>query len=248
MHKSKHNEKSPIYENANGERFSQRYLQRMMTSIKMSSGRVILTFFLAAGTSVIAFNAIILQPSRHPAPIFAAVEAARTVKDQSISTVAIQSTIGNRPKKELASEKEMNGTSLPKADRASEKNERTASKSERIVEKNDRSVISAIQPSPASAQVKSNPRINAGDALGEFIRAGIVPPATIPNESDPRLATVQRNLQRLGYPLGRADGMMGPGTRMAIEKFERDRKWPITGDVSQRLFRELGTISAGNRN
>ena len=156
--------------------------------------------------------------------------------------------LGSRPKKELAPEKEIDATPSLKADRVGEKNERAASKSERSVEKNDRQLMTAEQASPASAQVKSNTRTNAGDALGEFIRAGIIPPATIPSEPDPRLAIVQKNLLRLGYSLGRADGMMGPGTRMAIEKFERDRKWPITGDVSQKIFRELGTISAGNRN
>jgi len=37
--------------------------------------------------------------------------------------------------------------------------------------------------------------------------------------------------------------MVGPDTKDAIEKFERERKLPVTGQVSERLVRELATIT-----
>ncbi|WP_425510592.1 peptidoglycan-binding domain-containing protein [Xanthomonas sontii] len=47
-------------------------------------------------------------------------------------------------------------------------------------------------------------------------------------------------MSKLGYPI-KADGAMGPGTRAAIEKFERSAKLPVTGEVSGRTLRELVT-------
>ena len=71
-----------------------------------------------------------------------------------------------------------------------------------------------------------------------------MPPGGIPSEPDPRIQQAQRALARLGATAVKPDGFIGPTTRAAIEKFERERKWPVTGEVSQRLLRELGTVSA----
>ena len=38
-------------------------------------------------------------------------------------------------------------------------------------------------------------------------------------------------------------GAYGPDTRAAIEKFERERKLPITGQISDRLVRELAALT-----
>jgi len=38
-------------------------------------------------------------------------------------------------------------------------------------------------------------------------------------------------------------GVFGPDTRAAIEKFERDRKLPVSGEVSDRLVRELTAVT-----
>jgi peptidoglycan hydrolase-like protein with peptidoglycan-binding domain len=52
----------------------------------------------------------------------------------------------------------------------------------------------------------------------------------------------QRALARLGYSV-KVDGMMGPGTRQAIERFEQDRRLPVTGEFSGRTMRELSSLS-----
>jgi len=36
--------------------------------------------------------------------------------------------------------------------------------------------------------------------------------------------------------------MVGPDTQAAVAKFERDRKLPVTGQVSDRLVRELAIV------
>jgi peptidoglycan hydrolase-like protein with peptidoglycan-binding domain len=53
------------------------------------------------------------------------------------------------------------------------------------------------------------------------------------------LAAIQRALIDAGYGPLEPNGILGPDTRSVIERFERDRKMPVTGQVSERLVREL---------
>ncbi|WP_417480769.1 glycoside hydrolase family protein [Maricaulis maris] len=46
--------------------------------------------------------------------------------------------------------------------------------------------------------------------------------APLPEDPDPALAEVQKQLVRLGYDTGAADGRLGPKTRVAIRAFQRD--------------------------
>jgi hypothetical protein len=80
------------------------------------------------------------------------------------------------------------------------------------------------------------------------------PPAPIPvsSRSDPvgdliiasrRVAAVQRALTDYGYGQLKPTGTVGSDTQAAIQKFERDRKLPITGQMSERLVRELSTVT-----
>ncbi|MBE7246849.1 MAG: peptidoglycan-binding protein [Actinomycetospora chiangmaiensis] len=98
----------------------------------------------------------------------------------------------------------------------------------------------------------------ARDTIGELIRAdettaSVTPKATpvktvakpaakepakkAEAEADPVLRA-QKALSKLGYPV-KPDGAMGPGTRAAIEKFERSAKLPVTGEAAGRTLREL---------
>ena len=80
------------------------------------------------------------------------------------------------------------------------------------------------------------------------------PPAPIPvsSRSDPvgdliiasrRVAAVQRALTDYGYGQLKPTGAVGSDTLAAIQKFERDRKLPITGQMSDRLVRELSAAT-----
>ena len=55
----------------------------------------------------------------------------------------------------------------------------------------------------------------------------------------PRIAAVQRALSEYGYGQIKPSGMLDEPTSGAIEKFEREKKLPITGRVSDRLVSEL---------
>jgi hypothetical protein len=71
------------------------------------------------------------------------------------------------------------------------------------------------------------------------------PPAAIPmapTAGARRVAAVQRALTEYGYGQLKPTGAIGADTQAAIAKFERDRKIPVTGQMSDRLVRELTAV------
>ncbi len=54
-----------------------------------------------------------------------------------------------------------------------------------------------------------------------------------------RVAAVQRALTDFGYGQLKPTGTVGSDTQAAIQKFEREHKIPVTGQMSDRLVREL---------
>jgi len=58
-----------------------------------------------------------------------------------------------------------------------------------------------------------------------------------------RIVAIQRALADFGYGQIKPSGIYDPDTRMAIEKFERDRRLPVTGDISERFVRELAALT-----
>ncbi|UCD81043.1 MAG: TIR domain-containing protein [Desulfobacterales bacterium] len=64
---------------------------------------------------------------------------------------------------------------------------------------------------------------------------------TIMVEDLPRdeIAEIQELLSALGYDAGTADGLPGPKTRSAIEAFQNDNGWPVTGLPSRYLAEKL---------
>ena len=58
-----------------------------------------------------------------------------------------------------------------------------------------------------------------------------------------RVMAVQRALSEFGYGQIKASGVYDAATRVAIEKFERERRLPITGEMSDRVVRELAAMT-----
>ena len=124
-----------------------------------------------------------------------------------------------------------------------------------------RDPVRVIDPERVAAPAPAKPA--ARDAIGELIRsdettASVTPkaspvrPAAKPapketkdaaktakpeKDGDPGMRA-QKALSKLGYAV-KPDGAMGPGTRAAIEKFERSAKLPVTGEATGRTLREL---------
>jgi peptidoglycan hydrolase-like protein with peptidoglycan-binding domain len=58
-----------------------------------------------------------------------------------------------------------------------------------------------------------------------------------------RVLAVQRALAEFGYGQLTPNGVLGPETKSAIERFERERRLPVTGQISDRLTRELAAVT-----
>lgn len=105
-------------------------------------------------------------------------------------------------------------------------------------------------PPERPAELSSRKDVSAAapqgrDAIGDLLRGGVVSaPAADPKQEQVRsVAAVQRALNRLGYGPVKADGVYGSGTKLAIERFERDRKLPVSGEMSARVLKELAAAS-----
>lgn len=106
-----------------------------------------------------------------------------------------------------------------------------------------------------AAGLKINPE--ASDALLKAIAAFSAKPASAapapsPASSDAiarligpskRVTAIQRALADFGYGQLKPTGVFDPDTRAAVEKFERDRRLPIDGQMSDRFVRELAAMT-----
>jgi hypothetical protein len=173
----------------------------------------------AAAVCAILANALFLQAGRHPSPMFSSVVTLPAPQAAVVSPLP-------RPRPvELSSEPpeirpvEARGAApeIKSADPRGD-SKKTDSKNPDLV-------------------VKSTGAPTA--ALANAAR----PPAPIPDTAQSagarRVAAVQRALTQYGYGQLKATGAVGSDTQAAITKFERDRKLPVTGQMSDRLVKEL---------
>ena len=89
----------------------------------------------------------------------------------------------------------------------------------------------------ANLVVKSTGAPPAAPANARVRRRRSRPPRKAPARAASR--RVQRALTEYGYGQLKPTGTIGADTQAAIAKFERDRKLPVTGQMSDRLVREL---------
>jgi hypothetical protein len=180
-----------------------------------------------AAVSAIIANALFLQAGRHPSPMFGSIVA--------MPPVALAP--GNplpRPR--------------PVDTDASSSDPKLAEP--RVVE------LRALEPKPAEPK-PADPLANLVKATNAPSAAAPTnvarPPAPIPLSSrgetianstaaSRRVAAVQRALAEYGYGQLKPTGTAGSDTQAAIQKFERARNLPVTGQVSDRLVRELAAV------
>lgn len=111
--------------------------------------------------------------------------------------------------------------------------------------------IVALPPERPAELRKDAPAVQAAatpqnkDAISDLLRNGVVStPSADPKQEQVRsTAAAQRALNRLGYGPIKADGVYGSGTKLAVERFERERKLPVTGELSPRVLKELSAAS-----
>ena len=195
-------------------------------------------------TFAIVINALFLQKGPHPAPIFA-----------------------TRPllQHEAALPSRVQGTPPGNADASVQARTQTIANIQRELTRKGfydgpadgiwgAKTDVAVRDFAQAAGMKINPE--AGDGLLRTITASNVrapaPGAADAASSDPiakliapskRVTAIQRALAEFGYGQIKPTGVYDPETRAAIEKFERDRRLPVTGQISDRFVRELAAMT-----
>ena len=102
-------------------------------------------------------------------------------------------------------------------------------------------------PDPRAADPMTSLVVKSTDRAGRgALPMSMRPPAPIPAfpcdaqaAGARRVAAVQRALTEYGYGQLKPTGTVGADTQAAIQKFEHERKLPVTGQMSDRLVREL---------
>jgi len=178
-----------------------------------------------AACAIIA-NALFLQHGPHPAPMFGSVVHIPQSNPASVSLLLPRP----RPMEADAGEPRLAET------RASEL---------RFAD------IRATEPKSADplghlVKATTTGSLQSGTAAASSTSIVLRPPAPVPPvqiTGSRRVAAVQRVLTEYGYGQLRATGTIGADTQAAIQKFERDRRLPITGQVSDRVVRELTAMT-----
>src|SRR5205085_563157 len=95
---------------------------------------------------------------------------------------------------------------------------------------------------------RSNVKAAKAAIVGTSAGRAVLPPArNDPNAEthapSKRVMALQRALAEFGYGQLKPTGFIDRDTKSAIEKFERERKLPITGQISDRIARELAALT-----
>ena len=174
----------------------------------------------AAAVSAILANALFLQAGRHPSPMFGTVV---------LIPAPVLANPLPRPRPAEAAHRMIEPLAPPEPTRWAE-----------VKPADPRNTADPKNDPLTSLVVKSTAPATA--APSHVAR----PPAPIPvrteTASSPaarRIAGVQRALTEYGYGQLKPTGTIGADTQAAISKFERDRKLPVTGQMSDRMVKEL---------
>src|ERR1700742_2651622 len=112
----------------------------------------------------------------------------------------------------------------------------------RMTEPRTNDPVASIIKATAASPLSSTPMTSA-PPVANVVRppAPIPPPVQITGSR--KVAAVQRALSENGYGQVKATGTIGADTQAAIQKFERERHMPVTGQMSDRLVKELAIVT-----
>lgn len=185
---------------------------------------VLAALLAAAAIGAIMANALFLQAGRHPSPMFGSV----------VTLPAPQTLVANplprpRPVELVGRPADDPPEVRPVEVRSAEPRQVEIKGAEKNDTKNADPMANLVVKSTApSASSTTN-----------VMRPPAPVPATTQSTGARRVAAVQRALTQYGYGQLKPTGAVGADTQTAIAKFERDRKLPVTGQMSDRLVKEL---------
>ena len=194
----------------------------------------------------VVINALYLQKGPHPAPIFAARPLLQKEATLPPRLPGTQSQLGS----DLAAQARVQ--MIANIQRELNRKGFYDGPSDGIWgSKTDAAVRDFLQASG----LKVNPEANENllRAISNYVaKPTAAATAQTPPTTDPiakliapskRIVSIQRALADFGYGQIKATGVYDPETRSAIEKFERDHRLPVTGQISDRFVRELAAMT-----
>jgi peptidoglycan hydrolase-like protein with peptidoglycan-binding domain len=192
----------------------------------------------------IVTNALFLQKGPHPAPIFAArplLPQETTLAPRLQGTQSAPATdAGNQMRLQLVANIQRELTRKGFYDGPSDGiwGSKTDSAVRDFIQAAGLKINAEASDTLLRAITSSNARLNTGstpNAAPDPIARLIAPTK--------RVTAVQRALADFGYGQIKPTGVLDPDTRAAVEKFERERRLPVDGQISDRLVRELAGMT-----
>ena len=194
---------------------------------RTSPGMVLGSLVGLGAAGFICVNALGYQAGRHPAPILPKLaQKAPTPREAAAPAREPVRDVIREPKD---ASKE---TARPEADRTASAKPAVRDPIGDLIRSEETTASVTPKASPARAGVKP--------AAKDATKEASAPKAEANGDA---VLRAQKALVRLGYSL-KPDGAMGPGTRAAIEKFERGANLPVTGEATGRTLRAL-VVKAG---
>lgn len=197
----------------------------LMRALLHSPKDIVAGLLAAAAISAIVTNALFLQAGRHPSPMFGATAAAPA-----------QPLPRPRPVEAATRSVELTAADVKAAEPKVEP--RPESRPEPKPDAMSNFVTKTVAPPPPAAQPTA-----AASSTAIVRPPAPVPVATPQTAAGRKIAAVQRTLTEYGYGQLKPTGLIGADTQAAITKFERDRKLPVTGQMSDRLVKELSSMT-----
>jgi len=180
----------------------------------------------AAAICAILANALFLQAGRHPSPMFGSVVTLPAPQAAVVSPLPRPRPVELTSRPVEAEPPEIRPVEARSAD------------PKHVEIKSGDSKSDSRNPDPmANLGGKSTGALAVAPA--NVARPPAPIPATAQSTGARRVAAVQRALTQYGYGQLKPTGAVGADTQAAITKFERDRKLPVTGQMSDRLVKEL---------
>jgi peptidoglycan hydrolase-like protein with peptidoglycan-binding domain len=210
-------------------------------------------------TAAIVVNSVLLQAGPHPAPMFKDAIAAITEAPKQAPKDGVKDTATTlpRPRPSEATAK-VEARPAPEIIADIQRELIRRGYYEGVVDgrygpRTDAAVRDFEQASGLKASTEPS------EALLAAIKRSTAKPAKAPSglrsavqqvrlepnadASSKRVLAVQRALAEFGYGQIKPTGVVDADTRAAIERFERERRLPITGQVSERVARELASVT-----
>jgi len=164
----------------------------------------------------ICINALVLQQSRHPAPLFRKSIAlpllpSQPPEDRQAATAAATAAASARPASDPISQ---------------------------LLQSSAAQSVSDPGKAGLSRRTGAKDGAKPSDPISQLLKSQ----AAESTEQSRTVLAAQRALVKLGFVL-KPDGLVGGATRQAIEQFERDRGLPEHGELSPKILHELSAES-----